>query len=176
MSYSILMTALFIAAAAFVIWHEKNRQKRISQEYDEMQLRIRGKGAWYSFYTVILYMAVYMLLEKAAGFAMLTAADALFLGTIACGSVNAGYSILHDSYYGMEQTGRQNRLFIGIVAVMEVMGVFVLVRLIQEGVLRGWSETIRDDRILIVLCLPLFTTILTATAIRRLHPEEEDDG
>ena len=39
----------------------------------------------------------------------------------------------------------------------------------------SWSETIRDERVLIVLCLPLFTTILVTTLIRRLHPEEEDD-
>ena len=175
MNYSIPIAVGFMAVAAFMIWHEKNRQKRISQEYDEMQLRIRGKGAWYSFYAMILFMAVYMLLEKASGFAMLTAADALFLGAVLCGSVNVGYSILHDSYYGLDHTGGQNLLFLGIVAVMEVLGIFMLVRLLSEGIVKGWSETIRDERILIVLCLPLFTTILVTTLIRRLHPEEEDD-
>ena len=56
MNYSIPIAVGFMAVAAFMIWHEKSRQKRISQEYDEMQLRIRGKGAWYSFYSIILYM------------------------------------------------------------------------------------------------------------------------
>ena len=75
MNASIPIAVGFAAAAVFMIWHEKSRQKRISQEYDEMQLRIRGKGAWYSFYSIILYMALYMLLEKAGGFALLSAAD-----------------------------------------------------------------------------------------------------
>lgn len=175
MNYSILMAVGFIAAAAVLIWLEKNRQKRISQEYDEMQLRIRGKGAWYSFYTVLFYTAAYMLLEKAAGFCMLSAANALLLGAILCGSVNVGYSILHDSYYGLERTGRQNGLFLVIVAVMEAAGIFMLVRLVSEGAFKGWTQPVEDERIMMVLCLPLFTTILATTLLRRLRPEEEDD-
>ena len=175
MNASIPIAVGFAAAAVFMIWHEKSRQKRISQEYDEMQLRIRGKGAWYSFYSIILYMALYMLLEKAGGFALLSAADALFLGVIVCGSVNVGYTIMHDSYYGMDRTGNRNMLFLAIIAVMEVLGIYMLIRLARGGVFSDLTKTIRDERILIVLCLPLFTTILIATLLRRAHPEEEDD-
>lgn len=175
MNASIPMAAGFIAVAVFLIWHEKSRQKRIEQEYDEMQLRIRGRGAWYAFYTMILYMAVYMVLEKAFGFFLLTPADALFLGTIICGSVNVGYSILHDSYYGMNRSGRGNTGFLLIVAAMEVLGIVMLVRLVSGGILKDLTQPIRDERLLPVLCLPLFTTILAFTLYRRMHPEEEDD-
>ena len=109
MKFSIPVAAGFIVVALFLIWHEKSRQKRIDQEYDEMQLRFRAKGAWYAFYAMILFMAVYLILES-SGFSLLTAADALFLGAVVCGSVNVGYSILHDSYYGLNRTGGRNIL------------------------------------------------------------------
>ena len=170
------LTAVFIlAAAAFLLWHEKNRQKNISREYDEMQLRLRAKGAWYAFYTMIFFMGLYMILEKTAGFALFTAADALFLGAVVSGSVNAGYSILHDSYYGMNRSGGRGRGFLLLIAVMEIIAVFTLVRLAAAGAFSDLRHTIHDERILIVLCLPLFTTILTATLIRSLRREEEDD-
>ncbi len=175
MNTSIPLAVGFIVVAVFMVLYEKKRQKRISDEYDEMQLRIRGKGAWYSFYAMIFYMAAYMILEKATGFAMLSAADAVFLGVIICGSVNVGYSILHDSYYGLNRSGASSLIFLVIMVVMEAVSIVVLIRLAGSGILKGWRQTIVDERILIVLCLPLFTTILAATAARRLQPEEEDD-
>ena len=150
MKFSIPVAAGFIVVALFLIWHEKSRQKRIDQEYDEMQLRFRAKGAWYAFYAMILFMAVYLILES-SGFSLLTAADALFLGAVVCGSVNVGYSILHDSYYGLNRTGGRNILFIGLIAIMEIVSVCMLVRMAAEGCFADLTPTIRDDRILIVL-------------------------
>ena len=175
MEASIPVAAGFIAVAVFMIFYEKNRQKRITREYDEMQIRIRGKGAWYAFYSMVLYMAVYMILEKGFGFRMLSASDALFLGVMVSGSVVVGYAILHNSYYGMNQTGRRNLMFILIIAVMEIVSIFMLVRLCRAGVFSSLSQPITDERILIVLCLPLFTTILIASLVSRMRPEEEDD-
>jgi len=51
----------------------------------------------------------------------------------------------------------------------------MLVRLCRAGVFRSMSEPVTDERILIVLCLPLFTTILAASFVSRIRPEEEDD-
>ncbi len=170
------LTAVFIlAAAAFLIWHEKSRQRNISQEYDEMQLRNRAKGAWYSFYAMIFFMAFYMILEKTIGFALLSAADALFLGTVVSGSVNAGYSIFHDSYYGMNRSGGRSRGFLLLIAVMDAVSAFTLARLAAAGTFSDIRQTITDERILIALCFPLFTTILAATLIRSMRREEEDD-
>ena len=45
MSMSSLTAVLILAAAALLILLEKSRQRRISTEYDEMQLRLRAKGA-----------------------------------------------------------------------------------------------------------------------------------
>ena len=46
-----LISFLPVAFVVIVIVHEKLRQNKIRNEYDEMQLAIRGKGAWYGFYT-----------------------------------------------------------------------------------------------------------------------------
>jgi hypothetical protein len=51
----------------------------------------------------------------------------------------------------------------------------MLTRLLAAGAFSDIRKTIQDDRILIVLCLPLFTTILAATLIRGMRREEEDD-
>jgi hypothetical protein len=48
-----------------------------------------------------------------------------------------------------------------------------LVKLFAEGVFKDLRTPCQDDRMLIVLCIPLFTTILATTLIRRIKPEEE---
>ena len=170
-----LISFLPVAFVVIVIVHEKLRQNKIRNEYDEMQLAIRGKGAWYGFYTLILYWAVCFFAEKTCDFHFLNAANAVFLGIMISGSVIVGYSILHDSYYGMNRAGSRNAAFLAVIAVIEAVAVVFLVKLFAEGVFKDLRTPCKDDRMLIVLCIPLFTTFLTATLIRRIKPEEEVD-
>ena len=169
------LAAGFIAVAVILILREKGRQKRIEQEYDEMQVRIRGKGKWYAFYTMVLFMGVYMVLEAGTGFSLLSPAKALFLSCMVSGSVNVGYTILHDSYYGMNWRSSRSVVFLSLIGVLEVTGIVLLVKLASAGAFKDLTRTIEDERIMIVLCLPLFTTILVTTLIRRLRPAEEED-
>ena len=87
----------------------------------------------------------------------------------------AGYSILHDSYYGMNRNGSRNGFFLAVIVLIEAAAVVVLVKMAGEGVFQDFSKTCTDERLLILLCLPMFTTILTATLIRRLKPEEGEE-
>ena len=168
-----LISFLPVVFVVIVIVHEKLRQNKIRNEYDEMQLAIRGKGAWYGFYTLILYWAVCFFAEKTCDFHFLNAANAVFLGIMISGSVIVGYSILHDSYYGMNRAGSRNAAFLAVIAVIEVVAVVFLIRLLAEGVFADLRTPCRDERMMIVLCIPLFTTILATTLIRRMKPEEE---
>ena len=168
-----LVSFLPVIFVAVVIVYEKLRQNRIRNEYDEMQLEIRGKGAWYGFYAMILCWAVCFLVEKLFGFRFLTAANAVFFGIMISGSVIVGYSILHDSYYGMNRTGSGNAAFLALIALIEAVSIVFLVLLIREGVFADLKSPCTDDRVMIILCIPMFTTILAATLIRRLRPEEE---
>ena len=172
-----LISFLPVVFVVIVIVYEKYRQKNIrsEKEYDEMQLEIRGKGAWYGFYTLILYWAVCFLLEQALNVHFLSASNAVFFGIMISGSVIAGYSILHDSYYGMNRTGSKNGFFLVMIALIEAAAVVILVKMAGEGVFQDFSKTCTDERLLILLCLPMFTTILTATLIRRLKPEEKGE-
>ncbi len=173
MSASVLMAVCIIAIAVGLIFYEKKRQKKIDQAYDEMQLRIRGEGAWYAFYTMVFYMAACMILEKCAGIRILSASDALFLGTVISGSVLAGYTILHDSYFGMNRSS--NKGFLLLIGVMEIFCVVMLVSLAREGIFRDLTKPAEDERIVTVLCIPLFTTILGASLYRSVHKTEEDE-
>ena len=172
-----LISFLPIVFVVIVIVFEKFRQKgiRSEKEYDEMQLELRGKGAWYGFYSLILYWAVIFMAETAFGFRFLSAGNAVFLGLMVSGSVIVGYSILHDSYYGMNRTGPRNGAFLVLIALIEAAAVFFLVKMVSEGIFQDFSKTCTDDRLLILLCLPMFTTILITTLIRRLRPEEEGE-
>lgn len=169
------MSLLPVLLLIIVIAYEKFfRQKRIRSEYDEMQLELRGRGAWYGFYVSVLYFGGLFLLENLSGFRFLTASNAVFLGVMISGSVIVGYSILHDSYYGMNRSNSRNYPFLAVISGIEVCCVICLVSLIREGLFRDLSIPCEDSRLMIVLCIPLFTTILVTTLIRHLKPEEEE--
>ena len=172
-----LISFLPIAFVVIVIVCEKFRQKNVrsEKEYDEMQLEIRGRGAWYGFYSLILYWAACFLFESALEIHFLTATNAVFFGIMISGSVIVGYSILHDSYYGMNQPGSRNGVFLVVIAAIEVFGIYFLVKMIGEGIFKNLKTPCTDDRLMIILYLPLFTTILIATLFRCLKPEEVDE-
>ena len=170
-----LITFLPVAFVVIVIMYEKLRQNKVQSEYDEMQLEIRGRGAWYGFYSLILYWAAYFLLETAVDFRFLTAGNAVFLGVMVSGSVVVGYSILHDSYYGMNRTGTRNLTFLVIIALIEVVCVVYLIMMIKEGMFTDLQTTCTDKRMMILMCIPMFTTILVTTLIRRMRPEDEGE-
>ena len=163
-----------VAFVVVVIVYEKFRQKGIRNEYDEMQLEIRGRGAWYGFYAMILYWACCFILENTFGLRFLTAGNAVFLGIMISGSVVVGYSILHDSYYGMNRSGSKNLYFLCLIAVIEFICVAIFIAMLRSGVFSDLKTPCADERIMLVLCIPMFTTILITTLIRRLKPEEED--
>ena len=174
-SRSSLFSLIPIAFVVIVIVYEKFiRQKKIRDDYDEMQLSIREKGAWYGFYILIVYLGVLYVLEGILEFRFLTGAHAVFLGIMLSGSVIAGYSILHDSYYGMNRSRSRNYPFFAVLIVIEAVSIFYLIRLVREGMFSDLRTACADDRLMIVLCIPLFTTILVTTLIRHLKPEEEE--
>ncbi len=167
-----MLPIVFVAAAIF---YEKSRQKKINSAYDEMQLRIRGKGAWYGFYGAIIYLAACSILENAFSVHFLSAFHAVFLGVMISGSIIAGYSILHDSYYGMNRTHSWNLAFILLISAADAFCVFYLIRMFMEGVFQDLNSICTDERLIAALCIPLLTTILVTTLIRHLKPEEEDE-
>ncbi len=167
-----ILPVLFVAA---MILFEKKKQKKIDDKYDEMQLRIRGKSAWYGFYASAFYMAVLIFAEKSFGFYFLTGANAVFLGVMLGGSVMIGYSILHDSYYGMDRSRSYNTMFLFMIGVMEVVAVLNLVRLIENGAFRDLTIPCNDDRLMVVECIPVFTSILLTTLMKHLRKEEAEE-
>jgi hypothetical protein len=91
------------------------------------------------------------------------------------GSVIVGYSILHDSYYGMNRTGSRNGFFLAVIAAIEAVSIIYLVLMIREGMFADFQVPCTDERLIVLLCIPMFTTILITTLIRRLSPEEEGE-
>ena len=147
-SRSSLFSLIPIAFVVIVIVYEKFiRQKKIRDDYDEMQLSIRGKGAWYGFYILIVYLGVLYVLEGILEFRFLTGAHAVFLGIMLSGSVIAGYSILHDSYYGMNRSRSRNYPFFAVLIVIEAVSIFYLIRLVREGMFSDLRTACADDRL-----------------------------
>ncbi len=169
--FSVIPFALVVIA----IIYEKSRQKKLSNEYDEMQLRIRGKSAWYAFYGSVFYLAVVYIIENVFSIRFLSSFYAVFLGVMISGCILVGYSIMHDSYYGMNRSGSRNLFFILLIGAADTGCVICFVRMLMEGVFRDLKTPCTDDRLVIVLCIPLLTTILVTTLIRHLKPEEEEE-
>lgn len=172
---SMLFTIIPFVFVVVVIMYEKMRQKKISNEYDEMQLRIRGKGAWYGFYVSVFYLAACYVMEKVFEIHILGACDAVFLGVMISGSVIVGYSILHDSYYGLNWSGSRNVIFLLMIAAAVVVSGLCLIAMIRDGEFQDLKTPCTDERMMPVMCIPLFLTILVTTLIRHMKPEEEDD-
>ncbi len=158
-----------------VIIYEKKRQKKISNKYDEMQLRIRGKGAWYGYYVSVFYLAAFYILERMFDIHVLTAFHAVFLGVMISGSVIVGYSILNDSYFGLNWKRSGNVFYFVLIGAIDAVCIYFLVGLILDGVLENLKTPCMDERIMPVLTIPIFTTILITTLIRHMRPEEEEE-
>ncbi len=172
---SVWFSLIPIVFVVVVIFYEKIKQNKISNKYDEMQLRIRGKSAWYGFYSSVFYLAVCYFAEKIFDIHVLTASDAVFLGIMISGSVIVGYSILHDSYYGLNWKNSRNVIFLIIIAAVDVFLIYSLAGLIMDGALKDLKTPCTDHRMMPVLCMPILTTILITTLIRHIRPEEEEE-
>lgn len=169
-----LITILPVIFVVIVVICEKFRQKKIRNEYDEMQLGIRGKGAWYGFYALVVYWGVCALAERSFGLRFLSAGNAVFLGLMIAGSVIIGYSILHDSYYSMTWSSSSSLYFLCLIGAIDALSILFLIVMARGGAFSDLGTPCTDDRLMLVMCIPLFTTILVATLIRRLKPEEEE--
>lgn len=114
----------------------KNHQLRT--EYDEMQKSARGEAYMYGFYAMVFYEALLGLVE---GFTTLPVDPLVlhFMGILIGITVQAGYSIWHDAYVGLNT--RTNRFLITMVVIGGI-NLFVAImawvdgRMVKDGVLQ----------------------------------------
>jgi len=166
---------IFIVLIVCFLAKEKTRQKKIEQQFDERQLRIRGQSAWYGIYTMLVCAAAAVLAESVTGRQLLSAGQGLFFGAMLSLSVSVGFSILHDSYYPMDREERQNRIFLVLIAAVDVLCMVLLALMIRDGAFRGMESIQNDSRVLPAMCIPPLTVILICSLLRAAQDGKEDD-
>lgn len=109
-------------------------------KYDERQQLTRGKGFRYALYTIFIYLAV-MIVIDCMGFKLPFSNTLIyFTGVILSGLVLAGYCIMHDAYWGLNNNINYFiRFFIGIGLVNLIFGFIELKKgtMIIDGILQN---------------------------------------
>lgn len=108
---------------AVIIFKFTNTNHRIKTEYDERQQVLRGRGYMYSFYTMVVYECVMLVLS--IGRITLPAEDYVlhYLGIILGCGVLGVYSVWNDVYWGLNNNRRRYVIIIIVLAVINLLPV-----------------------------------------------------
>lgn len=115
-----------------------NKNHKLRTEYDEMQKRVRGEAYMYGFFALVFYEALLGLAEIITKLPV----DPLvlhFMGILIGVTVQAGYSIWHDAYVGLNT--QTNRFLITMVVIGGI-NLFVAImawmdgRMVKDGILQ----------------------------------------
>lgn len=114
------------------------KNHRLRTEYDEMQKRVRGDAYMYGFYAIVFFEA---LLGIAELFLTIPAEPLVlhFMAILIGVTVQAGYSIWHDAYVGLNT--QKNRFLIAMVLIgginflVSVMA-WIDGRMVKDGILQ----------------------------------------
>ena len=151
-----LLVAAVIAALVAVIAKRKGVGRGA---YDERQQIARGKAFSMAYFTLLIYLAVWLIMRALEmPFAMQTMS--VFIGVLASLGVFVGYSIFHDAYF---KASESPRAWITIICAIGLVNLGIgVARLIR-------SETIVErlyDNMNLFMGL-LFMVVLACIVIKR---------
>ena len=138
-SFGMIMGVLLGVMITLVILRYVNKNRALRTEYDEMQKLTRGEAYMYGFFAIIAAEALISLFES---FGPLPADQIVihFLVILLGVTVQAGYSILHNAYIGLNtQTTRFTVITIVIALINLAVAVLAWVegRMVVNGILQA---------------------------------------
>lgn len=111
---------ILLAIILMIALHDN---KKLKSDYDERQELIRGKGFKYSFYFILIYMGLFILIDMTGVVLPISNALISFSGIIISLGIYATYAIMKDGYLGLnEQKNKTTILFIAIGIINLVIG------------------------------------------------------
>ena len=117
MAFGLVIGLLLVGVILIII----NKNRRMRTEYDEMQKKVRGEAYCIAFYTVIIIEGILCFVTTAVEVPMepiVLHFMVIFVGVL----VQAGYSIWHDAYVGLNtRLGR----YILIMTLISLFNLFI---------------------------------------------------
>lgn len=117
MAFGLVIGLLLVGVILIII----NKNRRMRTEYDEMQKKVRGEAYCIAFYTVMIIEGILCFVTTAVEVPMepiVLHFMVIFVGVL----VQAGYSIWHDAYVGLNtRLGR----YILIMTLISLFNLFI---------------------------------------------------
>lgn len=123
---------------------------KIKCKYDERQANIRGKGFQASFFTLIIYNAIYGLLGIMVEKPFMDTLTAVMIGICLSVAVYAVYCIWNDAYFSLNESPKRLLIAFGIIAALNLV----------IGCINLFNGNATTDGILNFRCINLFCGIL----------------
>ena len=120
-----IMAGVMIAA-----WLLSRKAMKRSNEYDEMQLKIRAKGYQIGFYTALILIMLLVLLYEMNLLTVVTPGFAAYTALIISVTVFAVYCILHDAFLAVRGNPRS---YLGIFGMIVILEGFTTIRYLTAG-------------------------------------------
>lgn len=172
MNINIFKIAGFVVGLilSLVIFKLANTNHKVNTQYDERQMKIRGKGYMYGFYAMMICEAVMSLLDISE-FTVPVSSSVLHFGVILVGIlVLTGYTIWNGAYWGLNN----NRRTYGIVLILiGLLNAVPVIRSIREGTFLKAGESSLPVINLLLLIMLVF--IGAAALIRHILDAGADE-
>lgn len=138
-AFALIMGLLTGVMITLALLRYVNKNRRLRTEYDEMQKIARGEAYMYGFYTLIAAEAI-LGIAKCFGPLPMDPIAEHFLVILIGVTVQAGYSILHDAYIGLNtETTRfkVTMIAIGLFNLFIAILAWAQGRMIKNGILQA---------------------------------------
>ena len=138
-AYGLIMGLLAGVMITLALLRYINKNRRLRTEYDEMQKIARGEAYMYGFYTLIAAEAI-LGIAKCFGPLPMDPTAEHFLVILIGVTVQAGYSILHDAYIGLNTETTRFKVMmiaIGLFNLFIAILAWAQGRMIKNGILQA---------------------------------------
>ena len=160
-----------VIAAVLMTFTKKNRKEKFT--YDERQKIARGEGYKYAFFTLVIYNAVYGIIDMSLEKPWAESMTGVMIGICLAVLVHVVYCIWHECYFSMNEEPKRVLILFGIISVINVI----------IAVMQGRNGELIENGMLTNSCANLivaimFGVILIALAVKwstkKAELEEED--
>ena len=172
MSGNTVVILELVLLIGIVVWVMLRKKKSCTEQYDEMQLKIRAKGYQISFFTALAMLSLLTVLLECGMLGIVTPGFAAYAALMVSVTVFAIYCILHDAFLSIRGSAKS---YIGIFCLVLLTEGIVTVRYITQG------ELLEDGKLafgsgapaLMFVCfLAVLVTLIVKTIRNRKEAEE----
>ena len=165
-----ILGVVIALAVLLILWKAKGTS--LKGKYDERQELVRGRGYKYAFFTIVILVFLYMIVDMLGITDMMPfthsslAIAILFIGVM----VYAVYCIRNDAYFGIGQNRRTYCILLGFIIVLNLLSAVMNLR----------DEPFEGGKLALgpcmqILCVITFGVVLISLLIKGREDGAEDD-